>query len=61
MEVGTEEFPYTSKITITMHSDLLDPYLPIYGNKVIACRFCTLDMHGIGREPAWTMLETTAE
>ena len=37
MEVGTEEFPYTSKITITMHGGLYDPYLPIYGNKVIAC------------------------
>lgn len=49
MEVGTEEFPYTSKITITMHSDLLDPFLPIYGNKVIACRYCKLDMHGIPR------------
>jgi hypothetical protein len=49
MEVGTEEFPYASKITITMHSDLLDPYLPIYGNKVIGCRYCTLDMHGINR------------
>mgnify|MGYP002635234742 FL=1 len=38
MEVGTEEFPYTSKITITMHSTVDDPYLPIYGNKVIGCR-----------------------
>ena len=57
MEVGTEEFPYTSKITITMHSDLLDPYLPIYGNKVIGCRYCTLDMHGIRRSPVWSMLE----
>lgn len=37
MEVGTEEFPYTSKITITMHGGLYDPYLPVYGNKVIAC------------------------
>jgi hypothetical protein len=61
MEVGTEEFPYTSKITITMHSDYLDPYLPIYGNKVIACRYCTLDMHGIPREPAWTVLDHTVE
>jgi hypothetical protein len=38
MEVGTEAFPYTSKITITMHSTIDDPYLPIYGNKVIGCR-----------------------
>jgi hypothetical protein len=36
MEVGTEEFPYTSKLTITMHGNISDPYLPIYGNKVIA-------------------------
>ena len=61
MEVGTEEFPYTSKITITMHSDLADPYLPIYGNKVIGCRFCQLDMHGPERIPTWTLMEETAE
>lgn len=60
-EAGTEEFPYTSKLTITMHSDLLDPYLPIYGNKVIGCRFCELDMHGPERIPTWTFLDQTAE
>jgi hypothetical protein len=61
MEVGTEEFPYTSKITITMHGLLEDPYLPIYGNKVIGVRYGTLDMHGIERTPTWTELETTVE
>jgi len=61
LEVGTEEFPYTSKITITMHSSVDDPYLPIYGNKVIGVRFGTLDMHGITRVPTWTSMETTAE
>lgn len=60
LEVGTEEFPYTSKITITMHSSASDPYLPIYGNKVIGVRYGTLDMHGPVRTPTWTMLETTA-
>jgi len=60
LEVGTEEFPYTSKITITMHSASTDPYLPIYGNKVIGVRYGTLDMHGPVRSPTWTMLETTA-
>ena len=60
MEVGTEEFPYTSKITITMHSNAADPYLPIYGNKVIGVRFGTLDMHGPTRTPTWTELETTS-
>ena len=61
MEVGTEEFPYTSKITITMHSSVEDPYIPIYGNKVIGVRYGTLDMHGIERTPTWTKLETTVE
>lgn len=61
MEVGTEEFPYTSKITITMHGLLSDPYLPIYGNKVIGVRYGTLDMHGIERNITWTSLEETVE
>jgi hypothetical protein len=61
MEVGTEDFPYTSKITITMHSSIDDPYLPIYGNKVIGVRYGTLDMHGIERNPVWTYLEQTSE
>jgi len=61
MEVGTEEFPYTSKITITMHGGIADPYLPIYGNKVIGVRFGTLDMHGIERTPVWTYLDQTCE
>lgn len=43
-----------------MHSKLSSPYLPIYGNKVLANRFGTLDMHGIPRTPTWTFLETTA-
>ena len=61
MEVGTEEFPYTSKVTITMHSSVDDPYIPIYGNKVIGVRYGTLDMHGPVRTPVWTKLEYTVE
>lgn len=61
MEVGTEEFPYTSKLTITMHSNKQSPEIPIYGNKVIGVRNGILDMHGVKREPAWTMLEATAD
>jgi len=60
MEVGTAEHPYTSKVTITMHSNLYDPFLPIYGNKVIGVRYGTLDMHGPERTPTWTTLDTTA-
>ena len=61
MEVGTEEFPYTSKITITMHSSVEDPYIPIYGNKVIGVRYGTLDMHGPVRDVVWTKLGDTVE
>ena len=60
MEVGTEEYPYTSKITFTMHGNVADPYIPIYGNKVIAVRHGVLDMHGPVRTPAWTVMDTTA-
>lgn len=61
MEVGTEEFPYTSKITITMHGNDKDPFLPIFGNKVIGCSECTLDMHGVQRNVTWTYLDSTVE
>jgi len=46
MEVGTEAFPYTSKITITMHGDVTTPALPTYGNKVIAVRKGELHLVG---------------
>lgn len=56
MEVGTEDFPYTSKLQITMHGDRWTPYLPTYGNKVIGVRFGILDMHGVTRDIVWTRL-----
>lgn len=59
MEVGTEEHPYTSKLTITMHGNVSSPYLPIFGNKCIAVSRSTLDMHGIKRSPTWTVLNDT--
>lgn len=61
MEVGTEEHPYTSKCTITLHGDSKDPQLPIYGNKVLGVRYGTLDIHGQIRDPYWTVMETTAK
>ena len=61
MEVGTEDFPYTSKLIITMHSNKNSPYLPIYGNKVIGVRFGQLEMHGVARPITWTTMNATAE
>jgi hypothetical protein len=60
LEVGTEEFPYTSKLIITMHGNKQMAEMPIYGNKVIAIRHGTLEMHGIPRTPTWTVLDSTA-
>jgi hypothetical protein len=60
MEVGTEEHPYTSKLIITMHGKVSDPYIPVYGNKVLGVRHGVLDMHGVKREPTWTVLDHTA-
>jgi len=61
MEVGTEEHPYTSKLTITLHGNKETPEVPVYGSKVLAVRNGQLEMHGEVREPTWTELETTVE
>ena len=60
MEVGTEQYPYTSKLVITMHSNRSSPELSIFGNKVIAMYNGILDLHGIPRNPTWTELDVTA-
>jgi len=59
LEIGTEEFPYDSKLTITMHGNEFTPALPIYGNKVIAVRNGRLEMHGPERSHVWTGLYET--
>lgn len=61
MEVGTEDYRYTSKLTITMHSSKFDPNLPIFGNKVIGVHYGTLEMHGIERPVTWSDLWETVE
>lgn len=60
-EAGTEEFPYTSKLQITMHATRYSPAFSIYGNKMIGCRYCQLSMHGIPKVTTWTKLSETAE
>ena len=61
MEVGTEDEPYMSKLTITMHGERFDPYIPKFGNKCIGVRFSTIDIHGEPRDVTWTELDSTAE
>jgi len=61
MEAGTEEYRYTSKLTITMWSTKYDPNVPIFGNKVIGVNYGELEMHGIERKITWTDMSETAE
>ena len=37
-----------------------DVQMPSFGNKVLGCHECTLDIHGKPRNPTWTLLTTTA-
>jgi len=61
MEVGSEDVPYTSKLTITLHGDETDPYLPIFGNKVLGVLNGQLEMHGKPRTHVWSQLYQTAD
>ena len=58
-EAGTEEEPYSSKLTITLNGSKSDPSIPIYGNKVLAGRFATIDIHGLGHNKSWVNLRNT--
>ena len=60
MEIGTEDDPYCSQLEITLHGKKYDPHMPIYGNKGIAVRRGTLEMHGMKRETTWTTLTATS-
>jgi hypothetical protein len=59
-EAGTEDFPYTSKLTITMHGVKGDNTLPIYGQKVIGIRYGQLEMHGNARDVYWTQMSASS-
>lgn len=61
LEIGTEENPYTSRLTITMHGKEFEQPLPTFGNKVIAVHSGHLEMHGVHRPLPWTELKSTAE
>ena len=43
---GTEKEPFLQKAVITLHGSPVSQEIPVYGAKTLACRFCTLDIHG---------------
>jgi len=48
-------------VTVTLHGNVSDPYIPIFGNKVIALRNGELSLIGPTRDVTWTQLDSTAE
>jgi hypothetical protein len=59
--IGTEDSPYMHKLIITLHGHELESQLPEFGNKVIGCHHCRLDIHGAPRTPTWTEIASTVQ
>ena len=61
-EIGTEEEPFCSgSALIKMYGHQRSINLPIYGAKVFAIRFGTIDIHGCPKTTTWTELDVTAD
>ena len=61
-EIGTEEEPFCEgDALIMMYGHQRSINLPIYGAKVLAVRFGTLDIHGCPKTTTWTELDVTVE
>ena len=48
--------PFLQNVVITLHGNPVSQELPTYGAKLIGCRECILDLHGIPRLRTWTVL-----
>lgn len=60
LQVGTENSPFEHVAVITLHGNVRDPEIPIYGAKVLGIRQGELDLHGKPRAVTWTRLSETA-
>lgn len=60
LQIGTEKSPFNHKAIITLHGNVRDPEIPIYGAKVLGVRQGELDLHGRSRNITWTRLAETA-
>ena len=59
LQVGTEEKPYESLASITLHGSVRCTELPIFGCKALGVRNGTLDLHGKHVPITWTYLSET--
>ena len=60
MQIGTEDNPYSSKITIELFGTEKSPEIPTFGNKCVGVMNGKLDLHGEPKTPTWTELLHTA-
>ena len=60
IEIGTINNPFTHKAVITMHGDIKDKQLPIYGNKLWALQDSFLGINGLPRSILKTVLRASA-
>lgn len=58
---GTPSSPYQHKLTFTLYGGYYDKQLPTFGNKMIGCKNCKFNMHGVPRHPTWTDLNVTIQ
>ena len=62
LQIGTAEEPFCSGTAlIKLYGHQRSINLPIYGAKVLAVRFGSIDIHGCPKTTTWTELDITAE
>ncbi|KAM3130389.1 hypothetical protein pb186bvf_017488 [Paramecium bursaria] len=61
MIIGSQEQPYQSQARITLRGEFNDTQLTGFGNKVLGCYQCNLQMFGKPKTPVWTLLNKTIE
>uniref|UniRef100_A0A383WCP6 Fibrocystin-L n=1 Tax=Tetradesmus obliquus TaxID=3088 RepID=A0A383WCP6_TETOB len=60
LQVGSEERPFPGAACITLHGGPDSPEIPLYGGKVLAVRDGSVRLHGLPKQPTWTVLNATA-
>ena len=61
LQIGTEEEPFMHRAVITLHGNIRDPEIPIYGAKVLGLRRGFLELHGRPTNITWTRLAQTVQ
>lgn len=58
--LAPQDKPFPGKAKITLIGNPDSPEMPGYGSKNIAIREGTMTIHGLPKNPTWTVLQATA-